>query len=67
MPLKVAHVIDALSDNGVSRVVTTLVDAMRSRGDDVVLLACRGIDQKTRQEKGAVEFSTLPIKRPVHP
>ena len=39
--MKIAHLIDAISDSGVTRVVRTLTRTMTAQGDDALLLMCR--------------------------
>ncbi|MDJ0777278.1 MAG: glycosyltransferase [Gammaproteobacteria bacterium] len=68
MPLKVAHLTDSISNNGVTRVLLTLTRAMAARGVDTTLLIFRPAENKALADQFECEIKLLemPADRPRH-
>ena len=68
MPLKIAHLTDSISNNGVTRVLLTLTRAMSDQGVDTTLLIFRPPENQELADQFQCEIKLLelPASRPKH-
>ncbi len=68
MPLKIAHLTDSISNNGVTRVLLTLTRAMSAQGVDTTLLIFRPPENQelADQFRCEIKLLELPADRPKH-
>jgi len=62
MPLRIAHLTDSISNNGVTRVLLTLTEAMASQGDEIILLIFRQPENQPLADQFNCSIQTLDLK-----